>query len=78
MNELRDNAYAYARRLKALPFVSDDVRDAMECLEIGFRHAGSELVRERYATAIRSLGEHVLEQVESRYEPQPEPNPSCL
>lgn len=75
---MNEQTYSYARRLKSLPFVSDDVLDAMKCLEIGFRHAGSELVRERYATAIRSLGEHVLEQVESRYEPRPDPNPSCL
>ncbi len=60
------------KKLSGIPSVLDDITRAMECLKMGHEFTSMNDVEtcNRYAIAIRSLGQHVLGLVESMYEPE--------
>lgn len=60
------------KKLVGIPSVLKDIETAMNCLEKGheFTSVNDTKMNDRYAVAIRSLGRHVLELVESMYAPE--------
>lgn len=56
-------------KMVGIPSIIHDIETAMNCLVMGrdYTCIADEQTNERYAVAIRSLGRHVLELVESRY-----------
>lgn len=59
-------------KVVGIPSVLRDIETAMNCLVMGrdYTCIDDKQTNERYAVALRSLGRHVLELVESQYTPE--------
>lgn len=59
-------------KMGGIPSVLRDIETAMNCLVMGrdYTCIDDTQTNERYAVALRSLGRHVLELVESQYTPE--------